>query len=168
MALDETGKMSKEIVDRVQAIAMPLLSEQAMELVDIEYRREPRGWVLRLLIDKEEGVTLNDCTRVSEELGRILDVEDFILNPYTLEISSPGLNRPLKREEDFLKYRGRRIRMKTFHLIGTRRQFKGKLVGVTEGRIEIETEGEIFRIPLCEVAKANLEIDRDVLGKERN
>lgn len=160
--------MSKEIGDRVQTIVLPLLSEQGMELVDVEYRRESRGWVLRLLIDKEGGVTLNDCTRVSEDLGRILDVEDFILNPYTLEISSPGLNRPLKREEDFLKYRGRRVKMKTFHPIGTRRQFKGRLIGVSEGRIEIETEGEIFRIPLSEVAKANLEIDSNVLGKERN
>ena len=158
--------MSKEIIDRVQTIARPLLSDGGMELVDIEYRREARGWVLRLYIDRHGGATLNDCTRVSEELGRILDVEDFILNPYTLEVSSPGLDRPLKKEEDFIKYRGRLIKMKTFHPIGTRRRFKGRLLGLSEGRIEIETEGEIFRIPLSDVAKANLEIERDMLRQK--
>jgi ribosome maturation factor RimP len=151
--------MSKEIIDRVHEIASPLLSDGGMELVDIEYRREARGWVLRLYIDREGGVTLNDCTRVSGELGRILDVEDFILNPYTLEVSSPGLDRPLKKEEDFIKYRGRLIKVKTSHPIGVRRQFKGRLLGLSEGRIEIEADGEVFRIPLSDVAKANLEID---------
>jgi ribosome maturation factor RimP len=86
-------------------------------------------------------------------------VEDFILNPYTLEVSSPGLDRPLKKEEDFIKYRGRLIKVKTSHPIGVRRQFKGRLLGLSEGRIEIEADGEVFRIPLSDVAKANLEID---------
>ena len=77
-------------------MADPILSNEGMELVEIEYRREARGWVLRLYIDKEGGVTLDDCTRISQEVGRSLDVEDFILIPYTLEVSSPGLTRPLK------------------------------------------------------------------------
>ena len=84
--------MSKEIVDRVRAIADPILFNEGMELVDIEYRRESKGWVLRLYLDKEGGVTLDDCTRVSQEVGRNLDVEDFIQTPYTLEVSSPGLD----------------------------------------------------------------------------
>ena len=87
----------QEIVDRVRVIADPILSNQEMELVEIEYRREGKGWVLRLYIDKEGGVTLDDCSRVSQEVGRSLDVEDFILTPYTLEVSSPGLTRPLKK-----------------------------------------------------------------------
>ena len=161
-------EMSNEIIDRVQRIASPVLSDGGMELVDIEYRREARGWVLRLYIDRKGGVTLADCTRVSQDLGRILDVEDFILNPYTLEVSSPGLDRPLKKEEDFIKYRGRLIKVKTSHPVGIRRQFKGRLLGLSEGQIEIETDGEVFRIPLCDVARANLEIEQDVLRKERN
>jgi ribosome maturation factor RimP len=130
-----------------------------MELVEIEYRREARGWILRLYIDKEGGVTLDDCTRISQEVGRILDVEDFILVPYTLEVSSPGLSRPLKSEKDFIKYRNRLIRIKTVEPIENRRKFKGKLLGISENRIEIELEERVFKIPLSNVARANLEID---------
>ena len=158
--------MLKEILDRVRAIAEPILSNEGMELVEIEYRRESKGWVLRLYIDKTGGVTLDDCTRISQEVGRSLDVEDFISTPYTLEISSPGLTRPLKKEKDFMKYRDHMIKVRTFDPIANRRQFKGKLLGVSEHRIEIEMDREIFQIPLSNVARANLEIDWNTLWKE--
>jgi ribosome maturation factor RimP len=157
--------MPKEIVDRVSVIADPILSNEGMELVEIEYRRESKGWVLRLYIDKEGGVTLDDCTRISQEVGRILDVEDFISTPYTLEVSSPGLARPLKNEKDFMKYRNHMIKVKTIDPIENRRQFKGKLLGITENRIEIAMDGGVFQILLSNVAKANLEIDWDMLRK---
>jgi ribosome maturation factor RimP len=130
-----------------------------MELVEIQYRREQGGWILRLFIDKEGGVTLDDCTRISQEVGRSLDVEDFIPSPYTLEVSSPGLTRSLKDEKEFIKYRNRLIKVKTFNPIESRRQFKGKLLKVSENQIEIETDGGVFQIPLSNVAKANLEIE---------
>jgi len=151
--------MAKEIADRVFEIADPILTSEGMELIDVEYRREARGWVLRLYIDREGGVTLGDCARVSEEVGRILDVEDFILASYTLEVSSPGLNRVLKREKDFVKYRDRRIKVKTFEPIGSRRHFKGRLLDVSENRVQIQVEGGVFDIPLSNIAKANLEMD---------
>jgi ribosome maturation factor RimP len=157
--------MPKEIVDRVSVIADPILSNEGMELVEIEYRRESKGWVLRLYIDKEGGVTLDDCTRISQEVGRSLDVEDFISTPYTLEVSSPGLARPLKKEKDFMKYRNHMIKVKTIDPIENRRQFKGKLLGITENRIEIAMDGGVFQILLSNVAKANLEIDWDMLRK---
>jgi ribosome maturation factor RimP len=157
--------MSKEIVDRVRAIADPILSNEGMELVEIEYRRESKGWVLRLYIDKVGGATLDDCTRISQEVGRSLDVEDFISTPYTLEISSPGLSRPLKKEKDFMKYRNQMIKVKTVDPIENRRQFNGKLLGISEDRIEIEMDGGIFQISLSNVAKANLEIDWNMLWK---
>jgi ribosome maturation factor RimP len=160
--------ISQEILDRVRVIAEAILSNQGMELVDVEYRREGKGWVLRLYIDKEGGITIEDCSRVSQEVGRSLDVEDFILTPYTLEVSSPGLTRPLKSERDFIKYRNRWIKLKTIDPIENRRQFKGKLLGVSENQIEIEVDGGIFQILLSNVAKANLEIDRDVFRKEHN
>jgi ribosome maturation factor RimP len=160
--------ISQEILDRVRVIADPILSNQGMELVELEYRREGKGWVLRLYIDKEGGVTVEDCSRASQEVGRSLDVEDFISTPYTLEVSSPGLTRPLKSERDFIKYRNRLIKLKTIEPIENRRQFKGKLLGVSENRIEIEVDGGIFQIPLSNVAKANLEIDRDVFLKEHH
>jgi ribosome maturation factor RimP len=151
--------MSKEIIDRVNGIATSILFNEGMELVEIEYRREAKGWVLRLLIDKEGGVSINDCTRVSQEIGRSLDVEDFILTPYTLEVSSPGLTRPLKSEKDFIKYRNYLIKVRTFDPIGNRRRFKGKLLGISENRIGIEVDGGVIHIPLANVARANLEID---------
>ena len=151
--------MSKEIAERVRALAEPILSNEGMELAEIEYRREANGWVLRFYIDKEGGVTLDDCSRISQEVGRTLDVEDFILTPYHLEVSSPGLNRPLRNEKDFLKYRNRLIKVKTFDPIDKRRQFKGKLLGLFENQIQMEIEGGIITIPLFNVAKANLEIE---------
>jgi ribosome maturation factor RimP len=145
----------------------PIVLNEGMEVVDIEYRRESGGWILRLILDKEGGVTLDDCTRVSQEVGRSLDVEDILQTSYTLEVSSPGLTRPLKTEKDFMKYLHRLVKVKTVDPIQNRRQFKGKLLGVSENEVEIEVEREIFQIPLSNVAKANLEIDQDVLRKER-
>jgi ribosome maturation factor RimP len=157
----------KEIIDRVKVIAEPILTSEGMELVEVEYRREGRGWVLRLYIDKEGGVTVDDCGRMSQEVGRSLDVEDFILTPYTLEVSSPGLTRPLRKEQDFLRYARRLIKVKTLGPIGNRRQFRGKLLGISENRIQIEVDGETLQIPIADIAKANLEIDPDMLQKER-
>ena len=151
--------MSKEIIDRVASIATSVLFNEGMELVEIEYRREAKGWVLRLYIDKEGGVSIDDCTHISQEIGRSLDVDDFISTPYTLEVSSPGLTRPLKSEKDFIKYRNHLIKVKTIDPIGNQRRFKGKLLGFSENRIEIEADGGIIHIPLANVAKANLEID---------
>jgi len=155
-----------ELVDRVKGMINPILLNEGMELVDIEYRRESKGWVLRLILDKEGGITLDDCTRVSQEVGRSLDVEDVLPTRYTLEVSSPGLTRPLKTEEDFIRYRHRLIKVKTVDPIKNRRHFKGRLLGVSESGIEIEVDGGIFQIPLSKVAKANLEIDPDIFHKE--
>ena len=155
--------MSREIEDRVRGIVDSILSNEGMELVEIEYRRESKGWVLRLYIDKAGGITLDDCTHISQEVGRSLDVEDFIAIPYTLEVSSPGLTRPLKKEKDFMKYRNQIIKVKTINPIENRRQFKGKLLGISENRIEIEMDGGFFQIPLSNVAKAKLEIDWNIL-----
>ena len=151
--------MSQKIIDRVRSIADPILSNEGMELVEIEFRREATGWVLRLYIDKEGGVTLHDCSHISQEVGRSLDVEDVIFSSYTLEVSSPGLNRPLKKEKDFIQYINSWIKLKTINPIRHRRNFKGKLLKVSGNLIEIETDGEVHQIPLSNIAKANLEID---------
>ena len=151
--------MTQEMMDRLKAVADSLLSSEGMELVDIEYRREPVGWVLRLTIDKGGGITLDDCTRVSQEIGRSLDVEDFIPNSYHLEVSSPGLDRPLKNERDFIRFSDHRIRVKTMDPIGNQKNFRGKLRTCVEGRIEMETDGGIIEIPLSNIARANLEVE---------
>jgi ribosome maturation factor RimP len=149
----------EEILDHVRAIADPLLTNEGMELVEVNYRRESRGWVLRLTIDKEGGVTLDDCSRVSQQVGRELDVADFISSPYVLEVSSPGLTRPLRSENDFIKYCNRSIKLRTVDPINSRQQFKGKLLSVSNNQIELEMEEGIVQIPLAKIAKANLEIE---------
>ncbi len=154
-------------------MVQPILSREGMELVDLEFQRESKGWVLRLYIDKGGGITLDDCSRISHEVGRNLDIEDFIQTPYTLEVSSPGLNRPLKTYKDFMKYCKHLVQVKTFNPIGNRRRFKGRLQEVSEDNIGIEVDGILFQIPISNVAKAHLEIDPEMLqrglsvGKER-
>jgi ribosome maturation factor RimP len=145
---------------RVETILEPLLDAEGFSLVDVEYKRERRGWVLRVFIDKESGVTLDDCARVSREFGQLLDVEDIIPTSYQLEVSSPGLDRPLKKEEDFVKYSGRKVRIKTKEQVSGRRNFKGALLGCTEGKVMVKVEGSgVFTIPFSAILKANLEIE---------
>lgn len=151
----------EEIVDRVRQLADSLLTQGGLELVEVEFRREARGWVLRLYVDKEGGITVDDCAEVSREMGRILDVEDFISDPYMLEVSSPGLTRFLRNERDFMKYLNRRVKVTTREPIGNRRQWKGRIRGVEGDRVELEVDGELFQIPLSNVAKANLEMELD-------
>jgi ribosome maturation factor RimP len=148
------------IEQKAEGILEPLLETEGLSLVDIEYKWEQGGWVLRVLIDREHGITLDDCARVSREFGQLLDVEDIIPTSYRLEVSSPGLDRPLKKEEDFVKYSGRRVRIKTRGQISGRRNFKGALLGCAEGEIRVQVDGnEVFAIPLTAILKANLEVE---------
>lgn len=154
-----------EICDRVDGILQPILKSLQLELVEVEYKRSGREAVLRIFIDKEGGVTLDHCTDVSRELSLILDVEDFIPCEYTLEVSSPGLDRPLKTAADYDRFQGRLIKVKTYELLpddagNKRKTFLGKLVGLRDGVVVMTlTEGQTASIPLERVAKANLEFE---------
>ncbi len=147
------------VVQTVENVVLPVLDDLGLELVDIEYRREGKGWVLRVFIDKEGGITVDDCTRVSHQVGDLIDIDDLIPNAYCLEVSSPGLDRPLKKEQDFIKYKERRIQLNTFAPIDTRRNFKGTIKDFREGVLFLESQGVPFEIPLDNIAKANLEIE---------
>ena len=147
------------LLQEVRQVVEPILQSQGMELVDLEYQREPQGWVLRVYIDREGGVTVEDCAEVSREVGTTLEVRNLIADPYVLEVSSPGLTRPLKKAEDFLKYRTRLVKMKTFKPIEGQRNFKGTLLGLEGEKVRLEVEGRIYEIPLQEITKANLEIE---------
>lgn len=155
--------------DRVRELAEPLVLAEGMELVDVEYLREGSRWVLRLFIDKEGGVGLDDCQTISRQLEKVLDVEDFIETAYSLEVSSPGLARPLRRRADFERFAEKEVEVRTFAPIGEppRRNYKGRLLGIdAEDTISVEIDGVIFRIPLAQVAKANLAVDFDELFKD--
>ena len=149
----------QEVIERVHRLVGSVFLSEGLELVEVEYRREARGWVLRLYVDKEGGITLDDCAKISREIGRNLDVEDLIATPYILEVSSPGLTRPLKTEKDFMKYRNRLVKVRTSQPVENRRQFMGRLRGVGEERIQIEVDGKVFLVPLSFIAKANLDIE---------
>ncbi len=147
----------EEVRKKVEEIVEPVLELLGMELVDVEYNLEPRGWVLRIYIDKEGGVTIDDCVFASEELGRVLDVEDPIPHSYNLEVSSPGIERPLRRERDFLRFKGRKVKVRLKEKISGRRNFKGTILGYEDGNLVIEVEGSgVFRLPKGSIDRAKL------------
>jgi ribosome maturation factor RimP len=143
----------------MRQVVEPILESQGMELVDLEYRRESQGWVLRLYIDRQGGISVNDCAEASGEVGAVLEIRDLIPNPYVLEISSPGLSRPLKKREHFEKYQNRLVKIKTFEPVEGRRNFKGTLLGLEGESVRLEVEGRIYEIPFQNIAKANLEVE---------
>lgn len=150
---------TEKVIKIVKELAIPILEREALELVDIEFKREVRGWVLRIYIDKEGGVSLNDCTLVSQQLGDVLDVEDPIDTPYILEVSSPGLTRPLKGTKDYQRYIGRLVKIKTYKEIYGKKVFIGELSGLKEGIVNIKIDKKVYEIPYGLIASAHLEVD---------
>jgi ribosome maturation factor RimP len=150
---------SEKLLQEIREVVEPVLQSQGFELVDLEYQRESRGWVLRIFMDREGGVTLDDCSGVSHEVGAVLEVKDVIPNAYVLEVSSPGLTRPLKKPEDFNRFRNQLVKIKLFQPLDGRRNFKGTLLGLEVETVRVEADGQVFEIPLQSIAKANLEID---------
>ena len=160
--MDESVSGSKTIVERVREIAERVAASHNIELVHVETAREGRNPALRIFIDKPEGVTHQDCSTISEHLGAILDVEDFISNEYTLEVSSPGLERGLYSRADYERFKGQAARIRTRRGLNGQRNFHGHVVGVEGGDVMFEdrTRG-LVSIPLEAIAKANLEIDTE-------
>lgn len=155
-----SGERTAEIVERVRALAQPILADRGLDLVEVQFRREAHGWVLRLYMDRPGGVSLDDCQQVSEELGDHLDVEDVIDHPYHLEVSSPGLDRPLTREADFVGFAGRAVRVRTREPLEGRRNFRGRLAGLVEGAVLLDlADGRQVRIPRDLIEQARLEIE---------
>lgn len=151
-----------DVVVHVQELVEPILRSRGLGLWDIEFQRHGPRWLLRVYIDRPEGgVTLDDCEAVSRDLGAALDVDDVIDHAYTLEVSSPGLDRTLTRPEHFAQSAGRAVKIKTFEPVNEQRVFQGTLRGLGEGntvRVEIEP-GKVIELALGNVAKASLEVE---------
>jgi ribosome maturation factor RimP len=146
----------ENILAQVTPLAESLCDAEGLELVHVEFRREQSGRILRLYIDKPGGVGLEDCAAVSRELGDILDVHLPEVGPYHLEVSSPGVNRPLSRPADFERFAGRSVRIRTTGPINGQRNFSGVLGEVSAGAVTLIAAGGRLTIPLDRIAKANL------------
>lgn len=131
------------IADRVAGLAADILPGMDLELLEVQFRREQPGWILRLFIDTsdpESGVSLDHCTKVSRELGDILDVEDFISQPYQLEISSPGLERKLVTREHFIRFCGNRIKIRLHEALNNQKTLYGELVSVKDDTLTLKMD----------------------------
>jgi ribosome maturation factor RimP len=147
---------TQTITGEITGLAEPILETMGFELVDVEYLCERGRWVLRLYIDKEKGVTLDDCARVSRELGDLMDARDLISHSYVLEVSSPGLNRPLRKERHFLRVVGKKIKVRACAPVNGRRNFTGTLIDFREDTLFIDSNGERVALHRAEIEKANL------------
>lgn len=149
------ARVAQSVIDLIE----PILLANGIELVDVEFKKEGKNWVLRIFIDKEGGVNLEDCQKASGLAGDLIDIEEIIDPAYTLEVSSPGLNRVLKKEKDFIKFCGGKICVQCHAPLDGRKKFTGSLKNFKNQTIHIEVDGRLHMIPLNRVAKANLVIE---------
>ncbi|MFP4446143.1 MAG: ribosome maturation factor RimP [Desulfosudaceae bacterium] len=156
--LDDDGGL----ITRVRRLVTPICESMGLELVYIEFQRENKGRVLRLYLDSDGGVGINDCTRVSRQASDLLDVYLEDDDAYTLEVSSAGIDRLLGRVRDFERFAGKTAIIKTSRLVEGRKRFKGVLLGMSEDRVAIEVDRQRFEVPYAVIAKAQLVNDDGV------
>ena len=148
MARNRVEKITKEL-------AIPILEKEKFELVDIEYKKEGANWFLRLYIDKPGGITLDDCQKVSEQLGNLLDKEDLVKGNYFLEISSPGLDRPLKTDRDFARFEGKLVEIRLYEALDGNKVLEGELIGLEDNVIKLNVvDVGLVELPKEKVALA--------------
>ncbi|MDF9407282.1 MAG: Ribosome maturation factor RimP [Pelotomaculum sp. PtaB.Bin013] len=147
---------SHQVVKLVQQIALPIVQEAGIELVDVEFLKEGGRWYLRIFIDKPDGISHEDCRFVSERIDRLLDEKVPISHSYSLEVSSPGIERPIKKLEDYSRFKERSAVVTTFVPINGRKKFSGRLMGTRMGNVVIDIDGTELCIPLEQIASARL------------
>jgi ribosome maturation factor RimP len=149
------------MVERVRAVAERVTGGRGFELMEVEVTRDRGGHLVRLYVDKEGGIGIGELQSVSEEVSAILDAEDPIPSSYTLEVSSPGLDRPLKTEADYRRFAGRLAKVSSYEPVEGRRHWTGRLLAIEEGvvSLSLEKEGAVARIPLAKISHARLEVE---------
>ena len=151
---------TKKIINEVSPLVEGFLHESGMEMVDLEFRFESGRWTLRIFIDKEGGVTVDDCANVNKELGYLIEAKNIIDYHYVFEVSSPGLNRPLKKEKDFIRSIGKMIKLELARPVNKRSKFTGRLTNVREGMISLLVgDGALVELPLREIDKARVKYE---------
>ncbi len=126
---------------KTEELLMPIMEEHQFELVDVEYVKEGSNWYLRAYIDKEGGITVDDCELVSRRMSALLDEEDYIEESYIFEVSSPGLGRPLKKEKDYVRSVGKELEIRTYRAINKEKEFYGILKSFDDSTVTIELDG---------------------------
>ena len=154
--LTETGDKEKQIITAAWELLEPVVAAEGLELVELEYRRESPGWVLRLFLDRAQGITVEHCAQMSRLLGDLLDVADLIPNAYHLEVSSPGLNRPLRKPQHYQQQLGHIVELRTLAPINKRRNFRGVLRAADEQQVAVDCDGQLFEIALADIERARL------------
>ena len=155
-------KSHEKFLAEAKSIICEISAQQGLELIDVEYQREPGGWVLRVLVDRQPGgITIGDCADISREIGDVLEVKDIMAFPYRLEVSSPGVNRPLKKPQDFELHLGETVSITTVEPLDGRKHFKGRLAGLHGDRVDVLIDGQGLTVPLAAVKKARVEFDFD-------
>jgi len=150
----------QELITQIKSLIADYLKNQAVELVDLIYRYEGQDLFLRILVDKPEGgITLDECAYLNNQISSILDEKDIIQTRYILEVFSPGLDRPLVTKNDFLRYRGRDVRLFLKSEINGKREFQGKIKSASDRSVDIEVGGRPVKIPLSDITKAKQIID---------
>jgi ribosome maturation factor RimP len=144
------------ISDQVEQLIEAPIASLGYEVVGVEYNKNGRDAILRIYVDSEQGISIEDCERVSHQVSGILDVEEPITAAYSLEVSSPGFDRPLFKARDFERFAGSEAKIAMKLPINGRRNFKGLLQGFSDGNILIEVDGEVYDLPLTKLAKARL------------
>mgnify|MGYP001196326388 CR=1 FL=1 len=143
----------------VTKLIKPVISENSVELVDVEFKKTGKTWILRVFIDKSQGITVDHCQKISQQVEDLIEVHDLISVPYILEVSSPGLDRPLKKERDFLRNKGKRIQIKTFSPVKNKKQFSGTIRNFMNETLFLEDNEGILKIQLAKIAQAKLIIE---------
>lgn len=160
--------MPNPLTDKIREVVTPPTEGAGYELVDVEWKREQSGWVCRVFIDRpDRGISHEDCERVSRELSAVLDVHDVIPQAYSLEVSSPGLDRPLRTVAHFSRFVGKKARVRMRQGVEGRRNFSGTIVGVSGGHALVEVEGQEFALPVADIERANLvfELNKKTEGR---
>lgn len=145
-----------DIAARVRDLIRGVVESEGLELVHVEFEGRGASSILRVYIDRPGGVTISDCALVSRRAGVLLDVEDIIPGKYVLEVSSPGIERPLFVPEDYSRFSGREIRLTTIDKIDNRRKFRGIIEDFSNEVLSLDCEGKTFTIPFNNIKKANL------------